>query len=386
MIGPLVAAQIAIGAHAVPVVTRLEPVPGGSSLTEFRVVQSALHASLSRGPLRLHGMASLEGLSMRGGHLTPGAWGEGFIDRRHPHTYLHELVASVVNPVRLPGADWSLSAGKGFAPFGTDDPMGRPALHFPANHHWSQVLERLVIIGAVRAGPVTLEAALFNGDEPEQPSQFPDVSRFGDSWSVRALANAGGVEAQLSHARVTSPEHRQGAGLDHYMWNGSARIDRGTGAGRLYALAEMAWTDEEGAFDFGSMLAEAQLAGAGQRGYLRFERTERPEEARLFGDPFRGVRPHNENSNLGTTRWTSVTAGIGRRLPWRFGPIGLEAIAEVMHAHVTRVTGVVFDPASFYGGNDLLAISVGLRIGAGAPMPRMGRYGITAGHFNGHDH
>ena len=28
------------------------------------------------------------------GELAPGDWGEGFVDRRHPHTYLHELVLS----------------------------------------------------------------------------------------------------------------------------------------------------------------------------------------------------------------------------------------------------------------------------------------------------
>src|SRR6266498_4964828 len=86
----------------------------------------------------------------------------------------------------------SISAGKGFAPFGSDDPMNRPALAFPANHHWSQILERAVAVAGVRAGPVTLEAALFNGDEPERPGQWPRISgRFGDSRSGRATLALG---------------------------------------------------------------------------------------------------------------------------------------------------------------------------------------------------
>ena len=385
MITLLLAAQAAIGAHAVPSVTRASPVPGGSR-TDVQIIQSALHGTARRGALSLQGTLSLEGLTMRDGQVTPGAWGEGYIDSRHPHTWVHELVVSLGDPISLPVVRWSLSAGKGFAAYGSDDPMGRPPMLFPANHHWSQVLERAMVTGAVRAGPVTLEGSLFNGDEPEDPGQWPDFSRFGDSWSLRGMLAVRGVELQLSRARVKSPEHRQGAGLEHLMWHGSARLDRDARAGRVYALVELARVDEEGAFEFGTALAEAQLVAGAHRPYLRFERTERPEETRALEDPFRGVRPHNENSNLGTTRWTTYTAGYGRRLPWRLGPARFEAIGEIMYAHVTRVTGIVFDPEPFYGGNDLWTLSVGLRIGAGAPMPRMGRYGAAAGHTNGHIH
>ena len=47
----------------------------------------------------------------------------------------------------------SLSIGKGFAPFGTDDPMVRPFVRYPVNHHLSQILERGVAIAAGRAMP-----------------------------------------------------------------------------------------------------------------------------------------------------------------------------------------------------------------------------------------
>lgn len=388
MIGLLMLAQISAGAQVIPIVTRADPVPGGRSLTELRFVQSAVHAAASRGPWRLHAMLSLEGLTMPGGHLTPGAWGEGFIDRRHPHTYVHELVASAVDPVRLPFR-WSLSAGKGFAPFGTDDPMSRPPVAFPVNHHWSQVLERAVAIFAAGAGPVIVEAGLFNGDEPEKPSQWPALERFGDSWSVRGFLTVGDFELQVSRAQVESPEHRQGAGLDHAMTSAALRHRHPLGNNHIDALVEWSRTDEEGAFQFSSMLAEAELVAGSLRPYLRIERTERPEEERVLGDDFRGRRPHNENSNLGTTRWAIVTAGVGRRFG-ALGPVQLETITEVSLAHVTSVTGVVIVPDQFYGRNDIWSLSVGLRIGAGAPLPRMGRYGLaavgSAGHINEQAH
>ena len=39
---------------------------------------------------------NLEGATMSNGELNTGALGEGFVDRRHPHTYLHEGVLSVL--------------------------------------------------------------------------------------------------------------------------------------------------------------------------------------------------------------------------------------------------------------------------------------------------
>jgi len=381
----LVLAQLSLSAQVIPVATRVDGIPGGGSLTELRFVQSVVHGGWSRGSLDLTATLSLEGLTMPGGQLNPGAWGEGFIDRRHPHTYLHEAVLSLTDALELPLVSWSVSAGKGFAPFGTDDPMSRPAVAFPVNHHWSQVLERAFVAAAVSAGPAMIEGALFNGDEPESPGQWPQWNRFADSWSLRATLTGGPLEAQLSRARVLSPEHRQGAGLEHLMWSGSVRFEQNG----IIALAEFARTDEEGAFQFSSVLAEAELRRGRHRPYARFERTERPEEMRVFGDPFRGVRPHNENSNLGTTRWTVATAGYGHRRGG-FGPLQLETIAEISLAHVSSVTGIIIVPEQFYGRNDLWSFSVGLRIAAGSRPHRMGRYGLArqpGNHpVNGHAH
>ncbi len=97
------------------------------------------------------------------GELNAGIWGEGYVDRRHPHTFVHELVATLQG--RMLGLDLSVTGGKGFAPFGTDDPMVRPFVKYPANHHLAQILERGVLIAAVRRGALLLEGGIFNGDE-----------------------------------------------------------------------------------------------------------------------------------------------------------------------------------------------------------------------------
>ena len=83
-----------VGGQAIPAYEQADPVPGGSSLGEVRVVQPVVMAqagALDR--LRLTGVLNLEGLTIPAGELAPGNWGEGFVDRRHPHTYLHELMS-----------------------------------------------------------------------------------------------------------------------------------------------------------------------------------------------------------------------------------------------------------------------------------------------------
>ena len=376
-----VAAQIAAGGSVVGIWTHENAVPGGQPLGEVRAVQPVAFASAAAfaGRLRAHVMLNFEAWTLPGGQLANGNFGEGFNDRRHPHTWSHELIAAAVDPVRLPGGlRWSVSAGKGFAPFGTDDPMNRPALIYPVNHHWGQILERAVVIAAVAAGPVMLEGGLFNGDEPEHPRQWPDLGRFGDSWSLRALVHpAEPLELQASHASVKSPEHRPGAGLTHAKTSVSARYHRTRPGGADYALAEWAYNSEESFFIYRSFLAEAQLTRGRHRPYARFEHTERPEETRST-DLFRSPRPHFENSTEGTSVWDVVTAGYGLSLSFRRVPARFELIAEGSLQKVTEQGGGVFDPLTIWGRNDLWMLSVGVRIAAGTPLHRMGRYGVAA--------
>lgn len=359
-----------LSAQAVLAGILVDPVPGGGSATEVKVAEPLV---MLRGGLGLHlafhAALDFEGLTMPGGLLGLGAWGEGFNDRRHPHTYVHEVVVT-----GRAGA-FSLTAGKGFVPFGSDDPMNRPALKFPVNHHWSQILERALVMAGASIGPVTAEAALFNGDEPERPGQWPRIGgRFGDSWSVRVtLAPTRGLELSGSHARVHSPENRPGAGTDQVKWHLSGRLDRPAVGGRVYALAEWARTTEaEGFFKFTSALGEVQWSRGPHRMYYQFERTDRPEEERTV-DPFRSLRPHLENSILGVTRWSVHTAGYGFRVMTLQRKLGIEPLIEGSYARVVETAGGLFDPESFYGTRSLWSVTAGIRLSTGVSH-RMGRY------------
>jgi hypothetical protein len=321
------------------------------------------------------------------GELALGDWGEGFVDRRHPHTYLHEAVLSYnhellsgTHPVQL-----SLSAGKGFAPFGTDDPMTRPVLRYPVNHHLAQILERAVAILGVRAGPFLLEGGLFNGDEPERPGQWPRISRFGDSWSARATLFASqSLEFQGSHAEVHSPEHRPGFGIDQRKWSASGRWDGMIQRFPVYGLVEWERTSEaEGFFVFHSLLGEGAWTLGSSRLYYRFERTDRPEEERGVRR-FRSRRPILENSILGITKWTIQTAGYGLQLqPWQ--ALTTFPFLEVSYGRIAKVGGGLFDPQSFYGKTSFWSITLGTRLSLGMAMHRMGRYGVVQDTASGID-
>jgi hypothetical protein len=367
------------GAQAVVAFERADPVPGGGALGEVRVVQPALHLRASAfGHLRFTGMLNFEGLTIPEGELAPGNWGEGFVDRRHPHTYVHELILTGDDLLagRDGSASVSLSAGKGFAPFGTDDPMVRPFLRYPVNHHLSQILERAVAIGALRAGPIRAELGLFNGDEPERPGQWPRIGRFGDSWSARLTGTLEhGLTVQGSHARVHSPEHRPGAGTDQGKWNLSARWERPIGGHPVYGLVEWARTSEaDGFFVFHGLLAEGAWTAGRHRLQYRFERTDRPEEERTAA--FRSRRPHLENSILGITRWTTHTLGY-EVTAFRSGRAELRPLAEVTYGRIAKVGGGLFEVDQLYGRKHFWAAALGVRMSAGAPMHRMGRYGAA---------
>src|SRR5215217_9030662 len=297
------------------------------------------------------------------------------MDRRHPHTYAHEVILSYNQP--FGSGAFSLSAGKGFAPFGTDDPMSRPPLRYPVNHHLAQILERWVAILGARMGPVLLEGGLFDGDEPDRPSRWPDISRFADSWSTRlTLFPLDHLEVQGSHAEVHSPEHREGFGTDQSKWSLSGRWTGSLRGSPAYAMLEWAQTSEaEGFFVFDSFLAEGAWDRGRHRLLYRFERTDRPEEERLL-DPFRSARPHLENSILGTTRWTVHTAGYGFQLTLARALAALPFV-EVSYGRIADVNGGLFDAESFYGKTSFWSLSIGSRLNVGLPLHRMGRYGVA---------
>jgi hypothetical protein len=374
-------------ARAVPAWRRADPAPDRTPDTEFRLTQPmlGLRAALPL-DLELIGTLNLESITLADGELTPGAWGEGFVDRRHPHTTVHELLLVRRDLLgRIDGdLQLAIAVGKGFVPFGTDDPMSRPLLSYPVNHHFAQVLERAVAIAQLQVGPVLLEGALFNGDEPERPGQWPLIRqdgkwRFGDSRAVRATARTlGHLEVSASLARVVSPEHRPGAGGVHRKQSLAARWHDARPGDERYLFAEWARNDElDGFFVFHSFLLEAAHRRGRWGGAYRFERTERPEEHRLT-DPYRSQRPHLENSILGTLRWTLHTARLDADLAPRGSRVRVQPFAEVTLGRVAKVDGGIADPVGIYGTTAVRHLAVGVVLEHGMRHHRMGRYGLAA--------
>jgi hypothetical protein len=345
----------------------------------------AAHASVLAGRLSAHAMLNLEGLTLARGELNTGTYGEGYVDRRHPHSYIHELVATARSniPIGSRAIGVSLTGGRGFAPFGSDDPMARPFLKYPVNHHLAQILERIVVVGALNAGALTLEGGVFNGDEPTSPSSAPKWSRFGDSWSARATVHPlSGVELSASMARVESPEFREGLGLDQRKRSAVLRIHRANASRSefRYLLAEWARThdDRRGqrVFTFTTFLAEGAYTRRSHWGALRFERTTRPEEERTI-DPFRNPRPQIEFAILGRTRWTVVTAAAGTNGP-HLGVVNVAPFIEATYARPAQVDALAaFVPRDFYGSENLWLLSLGARVNVGPHADRMGRYGVA---------
>ncbi|HEX6693495.1 MAG TPA: hypothetical protein VF035_02210, partial [Longimicrobiales bacterium] len=377
--------QFHFGAHAVGLGTRVAPAFADRTLTEFYLTQPTLMGGVSVLDDRLSLMTtiSLEGLTLERGELGPGTYGEGYIDRRHPHTYLHE--AMLVAQTELPSHESlplavSVSAGRGFAPFGTDDPMMRPIVRFPVNHHLSQVLERLVVIGGVRVGPAILELATFNGNEPLDPEDLGDIDRFGDSWSARVtLRPLPRWELQASRAWLNSPEEPTGEGNDTRKLSTSVRHDGMLGANHVYGLVE--WSRSTHVAPRGddisnsSLLAEGAFTRAAWTGALRLERTDRAEEGRI--SPFRTAWPPVDHLVIGITKWHVASVQVERT----FDIHGVRT-APFLGGSVARVTsdgGFLFDPHEFYGSNNIWSISWGLKVDLGARHGRMGRYGVANG-------
>lgn len=377
-----------IGGMAVGAATHASPAIFGEDRTEGYLTQPNIMADAVRGWFAAHGTLNFEGYTLRRGELNAGIYGEGFVDRRHPHTLVHELMFTATTPQRH-RLRASLAAGKGFVSYGTDDPMMRPFVKYPVNHHHAQIIERIVTTGALRIGSNALGAALehsfFNGDEPVSPFTGPQWNRFGDSRSTRlTLIPVRDVEVQASRAFVHSPGITQGGAFDHTQTSVSVRTRRE----REYALVEFARTDEgftgARAFRFNSMLSEVSASRRNWSVAVRAERTERPENERLL-DPFRIANGHIDFQIVGITRWDVATVHVAAPPVTLFSHqlesrrVRLVPFAEVALAQPREVRKpAVFVPREFYGASSLWSVTAGLRLHVGTMRSRMGRYGVLS--------
>ncbi len=368
-------------AQLIPLVTRASPSAGARTHTQAALTQALLMARVGfwRQRVSLDMALNGEGITMADGELNTGAYGEGFVDRRHPHTYVHELMLTGQGTTGT--LAYSASVGRGFPAFGTDDPMMRPMVKYPINHHLSQILERATLTGALRLGPASVEASTFGGDEPTEPSSLPNLRRFGDSWAMRAtIRPMERTELQASYARVASPEEREGHGLDQRKHSASARATSARGA--RYVLAEWSRTVERdhdrdlSVFGFESALLEAQMRGGRGTVALRLEQTDRPEEDRL-ADPFRTPSPHADLNINGITRWRVITAHVAAPAVTSGVLHGFPFLELARLFATSRDSRSFFTPERLYGSSRFWMVTAGVRLRAGPAHERMGRYGVS---------
>lgn len=369
-------------AQAYPIVTA-GLARDGSPLreTEPYLTQPALMVNVESpgSALVLRTTLNFEALTQPGGELTFGGWGEGFIDRRHPHTLLHEAMLSA-NLWNVAGGALSLSAGKGFAPYGTDDPMSRPVAKYPTNHHLSQILERWTANAVYLRGPWSVEAGLFGGQEPDGPYDFANIRSFGDSWSARVIRRFGGTgsgapwEAAASYGSVAETHHEVKARTA--LVNGYLRHAGVHRWGTLYGLVEASRSEPEGGERGYYAVVGETMAGMGRhRPYLRVELSTRPEYEREAGSEDEGFFRYDHDAHaIGATRWLITSAGYGWQLSG--APLGAIPFVEAQHNRVWGERGNV-DPHALFGGASFWSLTAGFRIfvGSGGPM-RMGSYGV----------
>ena len=195
--------------------------------------------------------------------------------------------------------------------------MVRPFEKYPVNHHLAQMLERVVAVGAVRYGPVIGEFGVFNGDEPTSARArrrtFQPLRRF--VGVANHAASARGAELSASLASVTSPEVRAGHGLDQRK--GKRRRALQSRDDELVALRDArvgahgrARSRRARHDDSQALLGEAAVCRARRhrRRRVSSEPTVRRKSRSL--DPFRTPRPAVDLSNLGVSRWTTVTVSL----------------------------------------------------------------------------
>lgn len=328
--------------------------------------------------LVVHTTLNFEAWTQPEGEYTFGGWGEGFIDKRHPHTLLHEATLSL-NGWDVPAGSASLTVGKGFAAYGTSDPMGRPVVKFPTNHHLSQILERWLVSGTylTRSG-LSLEASLFGGAEPVDAYDLSNIESFGDSYSARVAQRFGGSGTnapwEISGSWAHVEEMHDGSKETTALYNAAIRHSGSFGSGDLYTLVEASKSDPEDGDGYWSLLGEGRLQIGSHRPYYRFEYATRPEYEREGAPGSADFYRYDHDSHaIGASRWQIHSLGYETEA----SSSGLIArpFVEVQYHRVDHERGD-FDPAAAFGDDRFWSVSAGFKLFLGGDSMRMGQYGV----------
>ncbi len=228
------------------------------------------------------------------------AGGARLVDRQHPHDAVSELSATVSAPVSQGVAAFGYVGYPGEPALGPAAFMHRPSARFlpdaPIAHHWQDATHIAwgVATAGIAAGPLTVDASLFTGREPDENRWAPDRPRF-DSYSARiAFSPSPRWAFQVSRGFIREPEALE-LGVDQWRTTASALYAMPTPTGDV--TATLAWGLNEFRSDghHGSSPQQAVLAEVAlRRGRLAlFSRGEvvrkSGEELALTGDLGEGL-------------------------------------------------------------------------------------------------
>jgi hypothetical protein len=215
---------------------------GGEKTFSTNWVMGMASRSLGGGTLMFRTMLSLEPATISQRRYPElfqtgeTAFGKQLIDGQHPHDFFMELAAEYLHP-----------AGRGTV-YVYAAPVGDPALgpvafphrdsaselpQAPIGHHFedsTHIAYNVITVGGI-AGPITLEASVFHGGEPDEHRWDIEGGRI-DSWAARLrIRPIRNLDFQVSHGWLNKPERvepgyatRTTASLSYVLGNWSSTV------------------------------------------------------------------------------------------------------------------------------------------------------------------
>ena len=291
------------------------------------------------GKLTVVGMASLEPLTIaKMGSPQLFQTGESYqqtplVNYQHPHDLFMALGATY--RVERGPAAYSLAADLVGAPALGPTPFmhresARDNPEVPLTHHFmdSTHITTGVVTGGIEHGPLTLEASVFRGEEPDENRLDIDQPRL-DSYSARIGWHEGPWQAQFSGGHLHKPEWFEP--YDVVRWTASVGYD-----GAIFSRplsATLAWGENRQAVvangvSDGFLMEWDLRAASATTVYGRAEVTEKE----LFG---LGLHPAGFAHPHYYSHIDALTVGLLRDLPLagppRLGRLGVGADVTLYH-------------------------------------------------------
>jgi len=254
---------------------------------------------LGAGTLTLSGMATVEPLTVGlAGYSEIGQVGEAYhrlqvTDHQHPHDLLMQAAAAWRVPITDRTAVTLAAGPVGEVALGPVAFMHRASSAenptAPLSHHIfdSTHITTGVVLGRVDRGPVSVEASIFRGREPDEDRYDVDLGAL-DSWSMRVwLRPSAAWTIQASHGFLHEPEQLEPG--NQRRTNASVSWFRERESNYSAMTAAVGWTDRQFSTVHAVLVEGTHHVGATSI-YGRFEHVRVETEILLFPEIVH--RPH----------------------------------------------------------------------------------------------